>query len=167
MSFTQNRAEKIFDIIKDKRISRTEIVTRPAGLYFGPSVRFWGLEIDKCTSSRGRVVKALDLKSNGVSPRRFEPCSQRTIFAFYAIRGKDKSCFSPSSIWKVNYEMKRRCNGGLLNLLQLKCNGCACTDRFYCDSKNNMFVTSTVPYRCHQVFKTNQRNEQSTIPRKA
>ena len=23
----------------------------------------------------GRVVKALDLKSNGVSPRRFEPCS--------------------------------------------------------------------------------------------
>ena len=24
--------------------------------------------------SRGRVVKALDLKSNGVSPRRFEPC---------------------------------------------------------------------------------------------
>ena len=24
-----------------------------------------------------RVVKVLDLKSNGVSPRRFEPCSQR------------------------------------------------------------------------------------------
>ena len=30
------------------------------------------------TSCDGRVVKALDLKSNGVSPRRFEPCSQRT-----------------------------------------------------------------------------------------
>lgn len=31
-----------------------------------------------CTSSSdGRVVKALDLKSNGVSPRRFEPCSLR------------------------------------------------------------------------------------------
>ena len=29
------------------------------------------------TSCDGRVVKALDLKSNGVSPRRFEPCSQR------------------------------------------------------------------------------------------
>lgn len=28
-------------------------------------------------SSDGRVVKALDLKSNGVSPRRFEPCSLR------------------------------------------------------------------------------------------
>ena len=26
-------------------------------------------------SSRGRVVKALDLKSNGVSPRRFDWCS--------------------------------------------------------------------------------------------
>ena len=31
----------------------------------------------------GRVVKALDLKSNGVSPRRFEPCSQRFFFLFY------------------------------------------------------------------------------------
>ena len=28
-------------------------------------------------SSRGRVVKALDLKSNGFYPRRFEPYSQR------------------------------------------------------------------------------------------
>ena len=27
----------------------------------------------------GRVVKALDLKSNGVSPRRFEPCLQRLL----------------------------------------------------------------------------------------
>ena len=31
-------------------------------------------------SCDGRVVKALDLKSNGVSPRRFEPCSQRFFF---------------------------------------------------------------------------------------
>ena len=30
-------------------------------------------------SSRGRVVKALDLKSNGVSPRRFESCRLRTF----------------------------------------------------------------------------------------
>ena len=29
--------------------------------------------------SRGRVVKALDLKSNGVSPRRFESCRMRTF----------------------------------------------------------------------------------------
>ena len=28
-------------------------------------------------SCDGRVVKALDSKSNGVSPRRFESCSQR------------------------------------------------------------------------------------------
>ena len=28
----------------------------------------------------GRVVKALDLKSNGIFPRRFEPCSQRNMF---------------------------------------------------------------------------------------
>ncbi|XP_030635136.1 butyrophilin subfamily 3 member A3-like [Chanos chanos] len=31
--------------------------------------------MDRCGCD-GRVVKALDLKSNGVSPRRFEPCSQ-------------------------------------------------------------------------------------------
>ena len=36
----------------------------------------------------GRVVKALDLKSNGFYPRRFEPCSQRvaTIFNFVYYR---------------------------------------------------------------------------------
>ena len=31
-------------------------------------------------SCDGRVVKALDLKSNGDSPRRFESCSQRILF---------------------------------------------------------------------------------------
>ena len=31
-------------------------------------------------SSRGRVVKALDLKSNGIFPRRFEPCRLRKSF---------------------------------------------------------------------------------------
>ena len=31
-------------------------------------------------SCDGRVVKALDLKSNGIFPRRFEPCSQRNHF---------------------------------------------------------------------------------------
>ena len=34
----------------------------------------------KVTSSRGRVVKALDLKSNGIFPRRFEPCRLRILF---------------------------------------------------------------------------------------
>ena len=34
-------------------------------------------------SCDGRVVKALDLKSNGVSPRRFESCSQRSFFGKY------------------------------------------------------------------------------------
>src|SRR4029434_2910055 len=42
------------------------------------SVHFFvvGLEI-LSVSCDGREVKALDLKSNGVSPRRFDPCSQR------------------------------------------------------------------------------------------
>ena len=30
-------------------------------------------------SCRGRVVKAMDLKSIGVSPHRFEPCRQRSV----------------------------------------------------------------------------------------
>ena len=33
------------------------------------------------TSSCGRVVKALDLKSNGLCPRRFEPCQLRQPFS--------------------------------------------------------------------------------------
>ena len=37
-------------------------------------------------SSRGRVVKALDLKSNGVSPRRFESCRLRITFRKYGFR---------------------------------------------------------------------------------
>ena len=43
----------------------------------------------------GRVVKALDLKSNGIFPRRFEPCSQRNMFCMW--------------YWKVH--------GGMQNLL--------------------------------------------------
>ena len=39
-------------------------------------------------SCDGRVVKALDLKSNGNFPRRFEPCSQRSIFFFRSIFGR-------------------------------------------------------------------------------
>ena len=35
-------------------------------------------KIHRC--SDGRVVKALDLKSNGVSPRRFKSCSLRATF---------------------------------------------------------------------------------------
>ena len=38
------------------------------------------LNIKFSWSCDGRVVKALDLKSNGVSPRRFEPYSQRLFF---------------------------------------------------------------------------------------
>ena len=38
---------------------------------------FCPLEVSSCD---GRVVKALDLKSNGIFPRRFEPCSQRIFF---------------------------------------------------------------------------------------
>ena len=40
-------------------------------------------------SSRGRVVKALDLKSNGVSPRRFESCRLRNNFFLFPFRNSD------------------------------------------------------------------------------
>ena len=46
--------------------------------YVSESIDF--LETFSPFSCDGRVVKALDLKSNGVSPRRFESCSQRKIF---------------------------------------------------------------------------------------
>ena len=34
----------------------------------------------------GRVVKALDSKSNGIFPRRFESCSQRTVLLLYFVQ---------------------------------------------------------------------------------
>ena len=42
--------------------------------------------------SCGRVVKALDLKSNGLCPRRFEPCQLREAFIDIA---KPKSFLPP------------------------------------------------------------------------
>ena len=39
-------------------------------------------------SCDGRVVKALDSNSNRVSPRRFEPCSQRDRFAILPMHAK-------------------------------------------------------------------------------
>ena len=44
------------------------------------------------TSCDGRVVKALDLKSNGVSPRRFEPCSQRWLTLVLLLVRSGKYC---------------------------------------------------------------------------
>ena len=38
---------------------------------------------NRSVSCCGRVVKALDLKSNGVSPRRFKSCRQRSFFLFH------------------------------------------------------------------------------------
>ncbi|KRX67825.1 hypothetical protein T09_6422 [Trichinella sp. T9] len=35
-----------------------------------------------CNVCDGRVVKALDLKSNGIFPRRFKSCSQRKFSIF-------------------------------------------------------------------------------------
>ena len=42
--------------------------------------------IGSITSSRGRVVKAMDSKSIGVSPRRFESCRLRNLFFGSALR---------------------------------------------------------------------------------
>lgn len=42
-----------------------------------PDILLWRLHHASCCD--GRAVKALDLKSNGVSPRRFKSCSQREL----------------------------------------------------------------------------------------
>ena len=47
-------------------------------------------------SCDGRVVKALDLKSNGSFPRRFESCSQRR---FHVLRPLFLDLMHISSIW--------------------------------------------------------------------
>ena len=55
-----------------------------------PSVAVSNALSKECGSCDGRVVKALDLKSNGVSPRRFEPCSQRFLFLKVFLFGTKK-----------------------------------------------------------------------------
>ncbi|ETE65559.1 Histone-lysine N-methyltransferase, H3 lysine-79 specific, partial [Ophiophagus hannah] len=54
-----------------------EIIRRSQRIHFGK-----GVKKASRVSCDGRVVKALDLKSNGGSPRRFESCSQRVPFLF-------------------------------------------------------------------------------------
>ena len=53
----------------------TKMLSRYVG-YCMPIVRL-ELQVYSCG---GRVVKAMDLKSIGVSPRRFESCPQRFLF---------------------------------------------------------------------------------------
>ena len=64
-----------------KVISQVIQVATP-DYYFQSRSKFlqlWGWFVKKPKNScDDRVVKVLDLKSNGVSPRRFEPCSQRS-----------------------------------------------------------------------------------------
>ena len=51
------------------------------------------------SSSCGRVVKALDLKSNGLCPRRFEPCQLRDFFSS-TIRTRMSKCLC--LLWGLN-----------------------------------------------------------------
>ena len=44
--------------------------------------------VQKCTGRGGRVVKAFDSKSNGVSPHRFESCPRRNVFCFFTARNE-------------------------------------------------------------------------------
>ena len=50
------------------------------------------------SSCRGRVVKALDSKSNGVSPHRFESCRQRIFFQKYFALVSCCKCYKSMSI---------------------------------------------------------------------
>ena len=62
---------------------------------------FTCLRYQLLNSCDGRVVKALDLKSNGILPRRFELYSQRNIFSESC---KDDECFCPTGVsaWKAS-----------------------------------------------------------------
>ena len=50
-------------------------------------------------SSCGRVVKALDLKSNGLCPRRFEPCQLRYMLLPIREVGRENIC---CLLWGLN-----------------------------------------------------------------
>ena len=54
--------------------TRSVVFWKDKTIHTGPS---WIAHTSRSPSCDGRVVKALDLKSNGIFPRRFEPYSQR------------------------------------------------------------------------------------------
>ena len=80
-SLEQIRMRELEDHLESERDARIRVST------YITSFPVMGRTIHKaimyklnCTSCDGRVVKALDLKSNGIFPHRFEPCSQRSVF---------------------------------------------------------------------------------------
>ena len=68
-----------------RSVAKIRFVGRVEFLYYCSRNHLWRRSCD------GRVVMALDLKSNGVSPRRFESCSQRLYFFRTFLRNK-KHC---------------------------------------------------------------------------
>ena len=58
------------------------------GRFFIPNQLFYYFDPPSPTSRDGRVVKALDSKSNGIFPHRFESCSRRKLLQFSS--GKEK-----------------------------------------------------------------------------
>ena len=70
-------------------------------------------------SCDGRVVKALDLKSNGIFPHRFEPCSQRypLIFQFFSLIQKGEN------MAETSYGECGSCDGRVVKALDSKSNG--------------------------------------------
>ena len=65
------------------------------------------------------MVKALDLKSNGVSLRRFEPCSQRFFF-FFLKRG---AIINTEAKYIKSFIFCNSCDGGVVKALDSKSNG--------------------------------------------
>ena len=73
----------------------------------------------------GRVVKAFDLKSNGIFPRRFESCSQRSNLTVESTTNetfeRERSCVAYS--FKNCSQYGLGCNGRVVKAFDSKSNG--------------------------------------------
>ena len=93
VSLTSVQKDWVDDVaIKLPSVRFSQIKSSVAKIRFVGRVEFLHKGSRNHSLKDGRVVKALDLKSNGVSPRRFESCSQRPYFFWTFLRNK-KHCF--------------------------------------------------------------------------
>ena len=86
----------------------------------------------------GRVVKALDLKSNGIFPRRFEPCSQRQCFVLY------------KSVWKQSFYILKI----VISILFILSQSVKCVFSRRSTSLKDVF---RVKYQCFMIYVRNNR----------
>ena len=83
-------------------VQRCPYIYRGLALCLRTCLLIWQEARVCCTD--GRVVKALDSKSNGLCPRRFESCSVRLFFFLFSVGEVEQALQVPPEQFQQNYD---------------------------------------------------------------